>query len=56
MKGKNLVIRGEYGRVVDFLPNEGKNIEDYHELEWKGYKLERTDDEYVKKWDKWWAT
>lgn len=38
---KNLIIRGEYGRVVDFLEGQGKNIEDYKYLEEKGYKYKK---------------
>ena len=56
MTGKNLIIRGEYGRVVEFLPNEGENIDHYKELEDKGFKVERTNINYVNKWGRWYES
>lgn len=52
----NLIVReSKYGRVVDFLEGKGDKKDDYKYLEDYGqYKVEITDEHYVKKWDKWW--
>ena len=57
MEGKNLIVRGEYGRVVDFKEGAGPDIDKYKYLEETGfYKVEATDDYYTCKWGKFWLT
>jgi len=54
MKMKNLIIRGDRGRVVDFKEGLGHKVDDYKWLEAHGFTVEATDLHYTKKWDKWW--
>lgn len=54
----NLIIRNKDGRVVDYLPGRGDEVEKFRfvsQIE-EGMYPEATNDVYVKKWDKWWIT
>lgn len=55
LEKKNLIIRNDRGRVIEYFEDGAKDIDKYRWLETEeGCELEITADRYTRKWGKWW--
>lgn len=53
----NVIIKDkETGRVVDFRRNMGDRVDDFKFLENYGYTAEATEENYLRRWGKWYVT